>query len=217
MTWFRCIGGNGGGGGTDIEFTATQLWENPTKAGDVTLSEDYHNFDFLQIVTLDSNNKYYTHIVTPSVLDAAFTLGGRIHFCAYSNQYISLTNASNTSWTVTGFRNVWVYSVTGLTANCTVTETNIYTATVLSDNFVPVTSATSLFDYDLIFYATNCSNANQLVINRTPIVNFRPLGDYCGQQYGYLQKYDAGSNQFTVTEYEMSSNIYLTAIGVKFT
>lgn len=213
MTWYKCIDG---AGGKEVEFTSTLLWENPTKAGDVTLSQDYHNFDLLKIVTLDSRNTYYFHIVTPSVLDAAFTLGGRIHFCAYSNQYISLTNTSNTSWTLTGFRNVWVYSVTGLTANCTITETNIYTAQSVSTWSPVITSTTSFFDYDLIFYATNGNNANELVINRTPIINFKPLNDYIGQQNGYLQKYDSGPSQFTVTEYEMSSNIYLTVIGVNF-
>lgn len=212
MTWYRCISN----GEKEIKFTPTLIWENPTKVGDVAMTEDYHNFDLLEIVTLDSNNTYYSHIVTPSVLDAAFTLGGRIHFCAFSNNYISLTNTSNTYWTLTGIRGVWIYSITGLTANCTVTETEIYTAQSISTWSGVITSDTSFFDYDLIFYATNGSNANELLINRSPIINLKPLNKYIIQQEGYLQKYSAGPTQFRVTEHEMSSNLYLTVIGVKF-
>lgn len=214
MAWYKCMGGNSGGGGGKPTFTETVI-ATGTSGGTVTFTGDYHDYDFINVKCVNGSSGEITdYLCTPDMIDSIFDLptDNEIAFNEFNtNQYTRYEKTSSTVWTLTGSRNMYISEITGMTCdNFTVTETEIYNKGSY-DTQSRTISGTDLLDYDMFIVA--CSLAytqpNSIPINK-PI--YTDSEGYLAIVNGYM-----ASTLIRITDTGMSSAPYHYVSGIKFT
>ena len=169
--------GGGGGGGVTPTFSETVLVDNSSLASSFTFSSDYHNYDFVRIKCLNSTDNVYCYILTtPSSIDQIFNLTSVIMLNHYGTNKYATYSQSGLTWTKSGSRTFDIVEIVGLTCtNATVAETEIYKATVKSDNYVTVTTQANLMDFDMILFVKNTYTYDEILPCQTVFIPSKSL------------------------------------------
>ena len=221
MAWFACLG-SGGGSSEEPIFSKTTIADNASGATSFTFDEDYHDYDFLAITFKNtSTDDESTTIVTPSMLDSAFSVALRftVNFVdtnIYAT-YSESVSGGNISWTKTNSRTCNVIKIEGISCtNRTVSETEIYSASALSGTPLAITSQDSLFEFDYLFILGNSSDRTEVV----PSTTFFPMKYYSNftpeRAYIRADRYNVAAIGITITENNMGAFQYLYVVGIKF-
>ena len=222
MAWFACLG-SGGGSSEEPIFSKTTILDNSSGATSFTFDEDYHDYDFLAITFKNtSTDDESVTIVTPSMLDSAFSVARRftLNF-VQTNIYATYSESVSDgviSWSRTNSRTCNVIKVEGISCtNKTVSETEIYSASSLSGTALAITSQDSLFEFDYLFILCNSTDMTEVVASTT----FFPMKYYSNftpeRAYIRADRYNTTPIGITITENDMSSFQYLYVVGIKFT
>lgn len=162
MAWIRSNKkGSGGGGGSAVQFTETQICTNSSSSGALNMSEDYHNYQLLKFV--DSNGRMY--LTTPDILDEVFSKSNNnINFNnLHTALYHVYRKSSNTSFSSGGSRTIYITAIYGITCNKTITITDIYKRGGIASSTV-TPSSTDLLSYDIILYSTCTGGGDETII-----------------------------------------------------
>jgi hypothetical protein len=221
-------GGGGGGGGGTPEFTITTLADNSEGARDITISQDYHNFD---IIGFDISNTTAADslriFITPAGIDAIFAvtenLSNRINlnlrntvkYICFDYNSSTKTFAYHASRESTKCWGIYGYKCT----NKDVTEETLFVTDTASGTAITLDLTGDdkhFFDYDYLFFVANsgvgdysefqpcqdifCFPANEL--RRAPLIYF----------------FNAYNSQTIVslTDQTASAAQYLFVSGMKF-
>lgn len=217
----------GGGGGSDPIFSSALICDNTAEStGTLTFTDDYENYDLLDIELYNTSSLLDFHIMTsPSVISAILNTNSRyINFNEIGgNQYKCYNvSADNLTWSHAGSRNVIIKSVHGLTCtNKTVTTTEFYKR----NSIVPVTATIApvedLSDYDYIFLGIGDGSWDQIQPSNVPIYINKASED-CSlsiwHRYGNagLPVY-VSNHSISAPDYSGNNYYILCAYGVKFT
>ena len=203
------------GGNNKPSFTETLLIDNSAKATSFTFTDDYHDYPFVRIeFTNTSNNAVNNVVLTPAALDASFQYSPYMTVNEWGNNNYASYSESGSTWSrnPSGFRNIIITAVYGMTCDFTVTETELYQATSASSSSVSVTSTDKLTDYDWLMFVCNSSDNTEIIPSRSILA---PV--FVGE-VGVYQRYNTTSNIAVLidTEYALSSGIYFRVSGIKF-
>lgn len=157
MAYFRCSSSNGGA--AEPTFSTTTLYDSDgdySSVASMTLSEDYHDFDFLKFTIYKDISSTPTYagefIISPTAIDEIYTNRGLyINFFPLfnpSNYGLCISPSDNTTFARRWYREVSISKIEGL--NCT---NKSVTASVLYSASASVTSYTlsdDVRDYDYL-------------------------------------------------------------------
>lgn len=218
MTWFRSeqIVSSGG---EKPEFDYIKILDNPTGESSFTLTNDYHNYDLLQIKLYNNSSTKTTYIyTTPTSIDKCHTIAGAVNFNELSNnQYITMKITNNVNWAFYKGRNCVITEINGM--NCTnyiCSEYNIFTASGRTSANVDIVPSSDLSFYDYIFFSMNSSSDDEVQPS---------LSIYCKNE---LIDTQVASVAFAVTPYNTVQSITISdfyisparfayVAGIKFT
>ena len=211
------IDGDTSGSAFTPVFTETLLVDNSTGASSFTLSEDYHNYDFVKVSLLNYNaspNRTTVIITTPTVIDKCFNLGNLINFNERGNNEYACYRKSGLTWTRNNNRDCVVNYIWGMECtNATVSETAIYTASSVSgSNRVITYNDGDLFDFDLIFFAANSNSSDEV---QPCYFYFSPGIDIQNRLPYVLNQYNA-NHTVEISPHSISSAPYACAVGINF-
>ena len=203
---------SGGGEKFTPTFTETVIGTNDNQRS-FTLSEDYHNFDFVKVTTHNVNSGIDTDFVTtPSIIDGCLTFGA-VNFNEFNtNQYVAYST-SDLTWSQYGSsRNLYVSEVRGVNCtNASVSETLIFQAQSATLSSTSITySQGSLFDFDLILFGANSNSVDEIqpcyfpFYSSVRLMNETPFNAYYS------------CNIVSVSEHELSSSRYACVVGINF-
>lgn len=166
---------------TEPQFSETVLYQNQGTAveNEITLSNDYHNYDIIKIVCCDtaSNNTLFPSYATPGILDYLVTDSNPYVNCNMidTNHYIVYQINSGTSLTYQSGSNVYVTQIIGLKCtNGTITEAEIFSRQ-RSNSWTEINTELNLFEFNMILTLTSTRAANECVINN--LVFMKPIGN----------------------------------------
>lgn len=213
MAWYRCTGGKGS---DKPIFTPTVLCDNTSASSSFVLSDDYHNYDFVEFELTNSSSGVVTKIfTTPNAIDAIYNVTTDMVLNEYNNnQYAEYTyNSSTNTFNRVNNRNCNCTKITGyVCSNLTVTETEIFKASSLSGTSVSI-SSTGLLGYDFLIVAANNADSTSIV----PCNNIVSFCDAPINSYGYAFNGYNSAQYVSITDTSMSSAPYLYVGGIKFT
>jgi len=197
-------------------FSSTVLVDNSAQDTSFTLSDDYENYDFIEFEITSSTLGTKRIVTIPEVITDAFTYSsGKFNLNFWnSNNYCCYSHSGNT-WTRTNNRYSNITKVTGIKCtNATVSKTMIFEKQSISATGGVITSATSLFDYDYLFFATCTGDATETQPCNTPIcIGQKEIMEGCTfveNKYNQL-------NTFTITEFAVDTWVYwFMCVGIKF-
>ena len=221
MAFVRCMGGNGGGGGSTIpDFDETVILDNSSEASSFTFDEDYHGYDILRFKVHNVSSSVYSYyFCTPNGIDHAFLKASRVTFNELNTNQYGTYSQSGLTWTRTNSRNIHVVECVGLTCNnMTVNEVELYKASYLSSSEVSVSSSGLLSQFDLLFVWANSGDPTEIL----PCKNIIHGGiDFSFDHeslnvYALLNYYD-GYRTVSITDTTMGSFRYFHVSGIKFT
>ena len=223
MNYFRCIGNSGGGGTSDPIFNEALLCDNSALSSTINLTDDITNYDFINVIIYNSSSSIYTSIVTtPEFIENAFLYSSNlVNFNEFNNnQYCCYSKTSSLQWSRYNNRNCNIFKIYGMTCiNKTVTKTVLYNRQAITTGSVPITSQTSLFDYDFIFSSCCSGNVDETMPCNEYIT--MPKADLLNKNkssFEFVYNRYANYNYVTISEYQMSSSTYyFFVIAVKFT
>ena len=203
-----------GGDGKPL-FTSTVLCDNSSASSSLVLSDDYHNYNFIEFELTNSSSGVVTKILTtPDAIDAIFDLTTIIVLNEFNNnQYVGYSyNSAAYTFSRQYNRNCDCTKITGyVCSNLTVTETEIFKASSLSSASVSI-SSTGLLEYDFLIVAANNSDSTSII----PCNNVVSYSDVPIDRYGYAFNGYNSTQYVSVTDTTMSSAPYLYVGGIKF-
>ena len=211
--------GGGGGGGVTPTFSETVLVDNSSLASSFTFSDDYHNYDFLRFKLNNYVNQTYTIILTtPEAIDAIFSITSVVNFNEFGNNQYCTYSESGLTWSRDNNRNLNIYEVVGLKCNnATVTKTEIYKASSISGNNVPISTQLNLLQFDWILFCSNDSSWDEI---QPCVFVFVPSeGLYNGIDIPltyYFNPY-AATAFVSIDDHSISSQTYAYIVGINFT
>ena len=225
MGWVQCINNNGGGGGGDLpNFTATKIVDNTSKSSTLTFSEDYHNYPILYFVCewVNPNDPSIreTHYfaTTPDICDEIFANSSNA-LCLNilgTNKYALYRKTNNTSWSRYAQRDTDCIEIYGITCDKTVSATTLYQRGSTGGSNTTITSLTSLYDYDIIFFSTCTASWDETCVCELPYFKTNHPDFFEGGDSWAGNKYNSTSG-IIITEYAISSYQYYMVQGLKFT
>ncbi len=141
------------------EFTETILWYTGSSEQTISLSDDYHNYDFVRFEFWNRSGQYSWDVVTtPSSLDKIWSLDTGVCFNEFSNNQYWYGTYDDTTYTFTrvNYRNTYFTKVVGLVCNnFTMTEDVIYSAPARSSNDVTISTDKNLYNYYALMVVAN--------------------------------------------------------------
>ena len=161
----------GGGGAVTPQFSATVLIDNSEQNVSFTLTDDFEDYDFLEVEITSSSLGTIRIVTIPEIITNIFTYSsGKCNFNFWnSNNYCCYSHAGRV-WTRTNNRYSNITKITGYKCtNATVTKTTVYDKQGIAATGGVITSLTSLFDYDYLFLATCSGDATETQPCNTPI------------------------------------------------
>lgn len=205
------------GGSVSPIFSSTLLVDNSAQATSFTLSDDYENYDFIEFEITSSSLGTKRIVTIPEVITDAFTYSsGKFNLNFWnSNNYCCYSHSGNT-WTRTNNRYSNITKVIGIKCtNATVNKTVVYEKQAITATGGVITSATSLFDYDYLFFATCSGDATETQPCNTPIcIGSKELMDGCT----FVENKYNQTNAFTITEFAVDTWVnWFMCVGIKFT
>ena len=208
----------GGGEAFIPTFTKTTLCDNSElSTGNLTLSDDYDNYDLLYIELWNTSyNRLTTIITTPEILaDIGTYSSGKINFNEYgTNQYANYTFATKTSLTKNGARNCLIKKIEGWTGdNCNIVKADLYQKKAITNETVSITSETSLYEYDYIVMSA-CDGDSTETQPCTYLAK-ATSEDLLNKALANTFNYYATTSTLEITEYTMSANRYFYVQGLK--
>ena len=198
-------------------FSSTVLVDNTAQDTSFTLSDDYENYDFIAFEITSSTLGTKRIVTVPEVITDAFTYSsGKFNLNFWnSNNYCCYSHSGNT-WTRTNNRYSNITKVIGIKCtNATVNKTMVYEKQAITATGGVITSATSLFEYDYLFFATCSGDATETQPCNTPIsMGQKEIMEGCTfveNKYNQL-------NTFTITEFAVDTWVnWFMCVGIKFT
>lgn len=224
MTWFLTDIGQAGGGGGDLpNFSATKLVDNTSKSATLSFSDDYHNYPILYFVCewVNPNDPSIreTHYfaTTPDICDEIF-LNSSNALCLNilgTNRYALYRKTNTTSWSRYAQRDTDCIEVYGISCDKTVTATTLYQRGDIGSSSVSITSVSSLYDYDIIFFSTCTSTWDETCVCEMPYFKTNHPTFFEGGNSWAGNKYNSSAG-IVVSEYIISSYSYFMVQGIKF-
>ena len=217
MTWFRSeqiISS----GGEKPEFDYIKILDNPTGESSFTLTDDYHNYDLLQIKLYNDSYTKTTYIyTTPITIDKcrAISSDNVVNFNELNNiQYISMKITDNINWARYSSRNCVITEINGMNCtNLTCTEYEIFTASGRSSSNVDITPSSELSFYDYIFFSMNSSGIDEIqpslfIYSRNDLIE-TPV-TFAVNPYNSMQS-------IAISDFYISPARFAYVAGIKFT
>lgn len=220
------------------EFTETVLWYTGSKEQTISLSDDYHNYDFIRFELYNRSGQYYWDIVTtPSSLDKVWSFNTGVCFNEFGNNQYWYGTYDDTTYTFTPVsdRNTYFSKVVGLVCNnFTMTEDVIYSAPAMSSNNVTISTDKNLYNYYALMVVANGGfdeiqpcylSIDPHIDDHLPEIQavhkfFDPVHLIApfSIRYNYVNPYN-NSQAVTITDdgYGLSSARYAYVTGIKFT
>ncbi len=217
MPYFRQMGVIMCDGAAEPIFDATVLVDNSAAATSFTLSDDFEDYDFLEVEITSTSLGTIRIVTLPEIITEIFTYSsGKCCFDFWnSNNYCCYSHSGRT-WTRTNNRYTNITKITGYKCtNVTASKTTIYAKQGISATGGVITSQDSLYGYDYLFFATCSGDVTETQPCNTPI----PMGQkeimegatFVENKYNQL-------NTFTITEYAVDTWAnWFMCVGVKFT
>lgn len=141
------------------EFTETVLWYTGSTEHAISLSDDYHNYDFVRFKFWNRSGQYSWEVVTtPSSLDKVWSFNTGICFNEFNNNQYWYGTYDDTTYTFTRVndRNTYFSKVVGLVCNnFTMTEDVIYSAPAMSSDNVTISTDKNLYNYYALMVVAN--------------------------------------------------------------
>lgn len=206
-----------GGGSVTPVFASTVLVDNTAQATSFTLSDDFEDYDFIAVEITSSTLGTIRIVTLPEVITEIFTYSsGKCCFDFWnSNNYCCYSHSGRT-WTRTNNRYTNITKITGYKCtNATVTKTTVFAKQGISATGGVITSQTSLFDYDYLFFATCTGDNTETQPCNTPVA----MGQKEIMQGATLveNKYNQQTYIY-IDEYEVTTWAnWFMCVGVKFT
>lgn len=204
------------------QFTETKIADNTAHAASFTLTEDYGNFDMVKIVWFESSTSSGFLYTTPDILDEIFSIGvGKLCINKPSTNVYICYSKNGLTWTQTNQRVLFVHEIYGVTfTNCTMQTTDLYKRGASTTNKYPVTSQTSLKEYDLFMMASIHATDGSETMPTTWLYQYpkENMSDaFSCPVPTVLQEYNGNDEAFVISEYEMSAARFFMVQGIKFT
>lgn len=204
------------------QFTETKIADNTAHASSFTLTEDYGNFDMVKIVWFESSTSSGFLYTTPDILDEIFSIGvGKLCINKPSTNVYICYSKNGLTWTQTNQRVLFVHEIYGVTfTNCTMQTTDLYKRGASTTNKYPVTSQTSLKEYDLFMMASIHATDGSETMPTTWLYQYpkENMSDaFSCPVPTVLQEYNGNDEAFVISEYEMSAARFFMVQGIKFT
>ena len=199
------------------QFSETVLVSNPSANSSFTFSEDYHNYDFVQVKIHNSSSSVDTYIVTTaSTIDAIFDISPYINFNEFGNNQWCAYSRSSLTWTRKGQRNCDVVEILGL--NCTnaaVTETQIYKSAAQSGS-TDITTTLNLMGFDWILFSSTDSNSDELQPCNNIFQGFKGVSDTDIDKLQFPFNPYNESYVISISNHYISSGPYSYVVGINF-
>ena len=221
---FAGAGGGGGGGGTP-EFTITTLADNSEGAQNITISQDYHNFDIIGFdISTTTAADSLRIFITPAGIDAIFAVTGnsnnRINLnLRNTNNYICyeysaltfthfLSRNSTQCWGIYGYK----------CTNKNVTEETLFVTNTASATAITLDLTGDdkhFFDYDYLFFVAN-SDANDYSEFQPCQDVFYPPKVVLSKPVLYRFNHYNSQTYVNINDLTVSAARYLFVSGMKF-
>lgn len=217
MTWFRSeqIVSSGG---EKPEFDYIKILDNPTGEGSFTLTDDYHNYDLLQLKLYNNSSTKTTYIyTTPTSIDKcrAISDANIVNFNEINNnQYIAMKMTDNINWALYNYRSCIISEINGMNCtNLTCSEYEIFTASGRTSTSVDIVPSSELSFYDYIFFSMNSSGIDEIqpssfVYSKNDIIE-TPVA-FAVNPYNTVQT-------ITISDFYISPARFAYVAGIKFT
>lgn len=222
---FAGAGGSGGGGAP--EFTITTLADNSSGAQNITISQDYHNFD---IIGFDISNTTAADslriFITPDGIDAIFAVTGnsnnRINlnlrntsnYVCYDYNSSTLTFAYHNSRNSTQCWGIYGYKCT----NMNVTEETLFVTDTKSSTAITLDLTVDdkhFFDYDYVFFVANSGTSDYSEFQPCQDVFYCPIS-VLREPVSYIFNHYNSQTNVNLTDQTASAARYLFVSGMKF-
>ena len=223
MNYFRCIGGNGGGG-APLEFTKTSVVDK-TQFPNIAFNSDYTNYDLILFVYNDTqDNRQVEFLATPEMLDEVFNIYGtnfalflareKTESITYANHYARLSKTSNSILQEYDHNYLEIVDVYSINCNKTISKTDIYKKGDRTRLLTPI-SYNDLFDFDMIFVLTS-DNGFGAVSNQ--YANLMGGIKSLNSEISFsVAGYQVAPSQIDISNNSMSDYYYFMVQGIKFT
>ena len=219
MNYFRCIGGNGGGG-APLEFTKTSIID-PTQSPNIAFNSDYTNYDLMLFVFNDPlDNKQIEFLLTADMITEIIAIQGvyPLMFArmlwegGQQNRHARFVISSNTLFQrITG--QLEIVNVYAVTCNKNIVKTDIYKRGDTTQTAVSIESD-NIFDNDIIimsFSENGFATVNNQYVN---LMNITELSEVIGYS---CAPYNSNIRQILIDNSSLSSWYYFYVQGIKFT
>lgn len=221
--------GGGGGGGTP-EFTITTLADNSEGARNITIGQDYHNFD---IIGFDISNTTAADslriFITPAGIDAIFAVTGNssnrinlnlrntVKYICYDYNSSTLTFTYKNSRESTKCWGIYGYKCT----NKNVTEETLFVTNTASATAITLDLTGDdkhFFDYDYLFFVANSGISDYSEFQPCQDVFYYPAAAIKEPvNFGYVFNSYNSQTIVSLTDQTASAAKYLFVSGMKFT
>lgn len=224
---FAGAGGGGGGGGTP-EFTITTLADNSEGAQNITISQDYHNFDIIGFDISTTRPADSLRIfATPAMMDAIFAVTGN------SENKINLNLRNTTNYACYGYDSSLLkfalkasrggtvcWKIVGYKCtNMTVAEEVLFVTNTRSGTAITLDLTAdnkSFFDHDCVFFAANSSQSDNSEFQPCQDV-FYPPKVALSKPVLYRFNHYNSQTYVDINDQTASAAKYLFVSGMKFT
>lgn len=220
MNYFRCIGGNGGGG-APLTFTKTSIID-PTQSPNIAFNSDYTNYDLLLFVFNDPlDNKQIEFLLTADMITEIIAKQGfyplmfarMVWENGQFNRHARFAKSSNTLFQrITG--QLEIVNVYSITCNKNIVKTDIYKRGDGSTSVVSIESD-NILDNDIIIISTaenGFSSVNNQYINLMNITELsQVIGYSCALYYNNIKQILIDNSSISPAWY------YFYIQGIKFT
>lgn len=220
MNYFRCIGGNGGGG-APLTFTKTSIID-PTQSPNIAFNSDYTNYDLLLFVFNDPlDNKQIEFLLTADMITEIIAKQGvyplmfarMVWENGQFNRHARFAKSSNTLFQrITG--QLEIVNVYSITCNKNIVKTDIYKRGDGSTSVVSIESD-NILDNDIIIISAaenGFSSVNNQYIN---LMNITELSQVIGYSCAL---YNNNIKQILIDNSSISPAWYYFYVqGIKFT
>ena len=212
MNYFRCIGGNGGGG-APLTFTKTSVVDK-TQFPNIAFNSDYTNYELLLFVFTDtSDNKQIEFLATPDMLDSVFNLTQLMLNRATTNHYSRYIKSSNSLLSRNYSNYLDIVDVYSVTCNKNISFETIYQRADVSQSNVAV-EYDGIFNNDFVLVSLT-GNGFVLITNEyINLLGVKEINTVIGCGFA---RYASGITPALIDNESMTENQYFTVKGVKFT
>lgn len=214
MNWYRCIGGNSGGGGGDITFSKTSVVDK-TQFPSIAFNEDYTNYELLLFVYSDTDDgKQIEFLIPSSMITEIFTYTQIMFNRQGGNHYARYSKTSNTVFSQVANNRFSLIDVYDVSCNKTIVVDDIYKLGGTSSLNTPI-SHDGITNNDLIFIT---STGNGFIDVNNYYINL--LGGVKDVNTTFMSSpstYAANPSAVLVSSDYMTTFTYFCVIGVKFT